>query len=467
VCPILEVAAEQKRVALQRQLEAEDDMSAYAFREGVGGAGGDEADEGQVGSEGEPKRGASLALTQTRIAGNIDLSVKRITELSKDTDAKVMAIMAEAETVFQNNEQGKAPFVDDLREKHALAKAHWAKLEENLIVQKTKVLKAEHFSTCMAAYRDAQATSKEMKHGAVKTLSACTSTFGRTKASMKRSIDSAARVDAGKKAKSSSPPTVASATFRNLATALEAVAGGTANCSNSAFETKAGSRPCKLEHTEGDICAEMLKHVYVRACKRESEKQVLQGHGTAYTVMADDAKSRAVLRRLRKGWDATCFSAQPTPVDKWSIQLWRPAVFASEPNQVYTGLPHYGCMNARVVLSGSQVLFGMKTQEIDGADLREKKNFMVQIGAELIAQRIAEKRAFIITAEPGVLVMLPSDILYTVATLESTVGLRWCVAGDDPECERVALSLESAMECFPELKQPARGYLQYLGFLRS
>ena len=84
-----------------------------------------------------------------------------------------------------------------------------------------------------------------------------------------------------------------------------------------------------------------------------------------------------------------------------------------------------------------------------------------------MAAKVVEKRAFLIKCVPGRLVMIPSDVLITTITVDTAVGLRWAVSGDAVEGDRVQQSLEQALDSFPELKQPARGYMQWLEYLRT
>jgi hypothetical protein len=391
-------------LATIRAFEGDDDMQANLKREATlaqapcddGGEGFDD----ELGQGRKISHNASLPLMKVRVGACVDVVAAKLEQVKKESEDKVAGIVRDSEQTFANNAAGKATFLEELVEKKARAFAFWDKELLRIQELRTRIDTAQTPSLVASLGKMGSEIAKTLRSGVVKEFTAAMSSYGRTKACMRRSSEAAMRVQGGNKrglsavAKANAVTATESPIYKSIMALTEAVQEESSNVAASYFETKAGARPCMLEDESADVVADLYKLAYIKSVRRQAQAQIDLGHGSSFQVLEHEAKSRAVLKRLRKSFNSQCFSTLAMQQRDWTITLWRPALFVSEAKHTWTGMTHFACINSRVLLEGLQYVYGMKTGDIEGVDMRDKKNCLMQMAAETMAAKVVEKRAF-------------------------------------------------------------------------
>ena len=73
-----------------------------------------------------------------------------------------------------------------------------------------------------------------------------------------------------------------------------------------------------------------------------------------------------------KCYDAQLFTKYQLPANQdWAEKVYRKEYFGNVQHHIQIAMPHFGCMEARMVLYGEGVVFGMALDDIPGATIRE------------------------------------------------------------------------------------------------
>ena len=178
---------------------------------------------------------------------------------------------------------------------------------------------------------------------------------------------------------------------------------------------------------------------------------------------------RKVDKLLRKNFDAALFSELLLPehsTNQWSEKVFAPQWFGHTGRYLTVGFAPFCLTEVRCVLSGSYVACGIPYETVPGSTLKEKRKhmFAAQYGElkEMVANggwmcKVGENEAIVI----------PSGFLVVQIALETTIGIRWGVSGDDEDCERVKFALNQLMDSFPELRNASAGNSPFLEFLTN
>eukprot|EP00969_Alexandrium_andersonii_P007884 343555-Alexandrium_andersonii.AAC.1 len=90
-------------------------------------------------------------------------------------------------------------------------------------------------------------------------------------------------------------------------------------------------------------------------------------------------------------------------------------------------MPPSRCLaECRLTLEGSELVLGVKTSAVQGADLREKISAVGSMPAEQLAS-LAKNHGFIAASQPGTLLAIDNQFICVTLVLGEApcVGLRW------------------------------------------
>ena len=124
-------------------------------------------------------------------------------------------------------------------------------------------------------------------------------------------------------------------------------------------------------------------------------------------------------------------------------------------------------MEGRLLLEGTEHIFGIKTDLVPGNSIREKKAFLYTMSSEFLNDALSSSQAFFYILLPGIMFTIPSDYMVCVASATNTKGVRWSLSADDNDSARVKKVLTAVLASFPELRGMDKGYQQFCDFLQD
>ena len=81
-------------------------------------------------------------------------------------------------------------------------------------------------------------------------------------------------------------------------------------------------------------------------------------------------------------------------------------------------------------------------------------------------QGLIDDGGFKVTHTDVDLLVVPSGYL-TIVAANTSRWIRWSIAGDEADRVRTETGLQSMLDSFPEVRQPASGYQQFRDFLAA
>ena len=126
---------------------------------------------------------------------------------------------------------------------------------------------------------------------------------------------------------------------------------------------------------------------------------------------------------------------------------------------------HMGAMEMRVLLSGSETLLGIPIDDVPGVDLKEKRTFLNGCPQHELKELLI-KKGWMATHTQDMAVLVPSGcLIMTIVNLSN--GMRWSVASDPSDMNRVRMTLAELIRSYRELVAASTDYSQFLQFLES
>ena len=123
-------------------------------------------------------------------------------------------------------------------------------------------------------------------------------------------------------------------------------------------------------------------------------------------------------------------------------------------------------MEARILLSGKQTVYGARINSL-GGEVRESNQRLLVTTADAFASSYSSQDVFVVALTPGSLLVVLSGFMTIVATVESCIGIRWSVGGDDADSNRVAATLTTVLLQFLEMRRETPGLSKFEEFLAS
>lgn len=163
---------------------------------------------------------------------------------------------------------------------------------------------------------------------------------------------------------------------------------------------------------------------------------------------------------------AALFANTTLPPSDWAGLVYSPYFFGFAANHVSVSMSHMCCMEARMVLHGSEYVAGIPYVAVDGATLKEKRKALLTMPTDTLRNLIQNSGGFAFLHDSTKLAVLPTGMIMIYASSGCT-GIRWSLAGDEADTNRVQLHLKHVIEAFPEMATPSTGYSQWQAWLAS
>ena len=120
---------------------------------------------------------------------------------------------------------------------------------------------------------------------------------------------------------------------------------------------------------------------------------------------------------------------------------------------------HYATSEARLLLSGHELLIGWKFEQLQGSNFGQKLTWLNSLTVEK-ALELASRIGFVKHhATLGQLVVVPAGFMLASITVGDAAFLRWCLSvpagsadAQKRECAQIFANLGSLVEAFPSLK---------------
>ena len=441
-----EVMTRVKDDAIRANLAAQDEMEAALICPSSNGGGG-----------GERGR-SSIALHRLKLMGVIDVNLQKVPE--KAESAVGLFEQARKEIEPLGDDSVVSELGEELTIAMALAKDHWDKVKKTMVSQRAQAEKAatvDELNDVKIAHKE---TLKGLTGGASKDFFAKVKIARATVEKIKREV---AASTANPSASASQPAIITTILALSDEMGLPSI-----GATGSLFEAKAGLKPSTLspKAIAGDVVALTQAVPYFKHSLKLLAANVKQNQWGCVDL-ADKAKFKKVEKALQKAYDPQLFStlALPAPnVHPWASKIFTPQTFGASPNFVSVGVPHMAMMDARMLTSGSEYALGFKYENVPGSTFKEKRVYLLSCPAESLSGLIAAD-GWAVFHDTSKILLVPTGFIVMYATVSGTEGIRWSVASDSGDLERVKQMLVLFMEGFPQMKQPSLGYQPFHQFL--
>ena len=239
------------------------------------------------------------------------------------------------------------------------------------------------------------------------------------------------------------------------------------NICNSKFEAKAGIRASFLEFFAPEsrkciIDAPVVKKASGRVAK------ALKGNLEACSdeLIAGKGVLRAFDEKVGMGLGAELRSKRSLPAGEWARKVFAFFLYGGSYGATEVAWAPYGMMQAQLVISGTMVIIGLKTDTLPGHTYEEKRNAVSRMTMQNIKDHI-DQGGFFCRFEQGVEattgntgILIPTGFLILTASRDARV-LRWSLTSDEADTARVRDTLRNCVQSFPEFRTPEAGYMQF------
>ena len=438
-----------KEDARAMKLAAEDNLAAASIRREPAEA---------AAAPSEPRDKSMFNISKIKLFSTIDLNLEKFPEalqkaLEKkdEMDAKLQEIKSKTPSAASQVED----ILKDVVVKYSKNKTHLEELKEEVSCTKTLVSSATNADELKEARKAATESMKRFTRGDAKEFAAVVRTVHAFYEKELRSAASAA-VPIGTKA-----PIVLTLEQYIIDEKLVIGAFG------SVFEAKAGVRGTLIAPASGeDPVSVIAAQPWFKSAKRVLENH-LKNNSWGVADVDDVKKVKKTEKSLLKSFDPSVFSklALPSPsTHPWAAKVYGMQAFGSQAGFTHVGVPHMGCIEARLLVSGRELVLGVEVSRVPGASMREKRAFMHSAPLGVLKDLVT-KYGFALLHDCTHLAVIPSGFLVLGCAFEKSFGVRWSVSADGPDTNRVKAILADLLENFPELKQPSTGYSSFLNYL--
>ena len=440
---------------LTARLEANDAMAAQAY-----------AEDGMV------DKGRKKSVTQMRVSvqNSVNTVLGRIDRATEQVDLSYKGALEQFGKVQVEETGAKEILAEakaELDKTKAAIIAHAAGAKERVKSLRGDLAQAENVDALELVKNGAQdEISSLLKHETMKAYNFTVCTFRRNMMAAKRTdaLDAgAARARA--RGEEQEPPLF----FVTIGTVLKNLKDTT---SSSLFEAKAGIRAalfdvdaslkvgtkrglalddmavCKKIKTSLDKALKTQEHVMDRMDPTTAKKL-----DKMLSVVLPD---KALLQQYAVNLDAA-----------WSQDFTRKRFFAMKAPFFHVGFPAYGASEVRVVLSGSLVYCGVKTEAVPGDTLKKQRELLYN-ASRVELEELIKKDGWIAEVGAGQGILVPTGfITMMLCPSVCTFGLSWHSYADQQDKLRAMRQLSQLTDEYSECRTPQTGYMQLLDFFRA
>ena len=124
---------------------------------------------------------------------------------------------------------------------------------------------------------------------------------------------------------------------------------------------------------------------------------------------------------------------------------------ASKGNEVLAN-PHFGLIDVRLTLEGSETIFGVTHEVLTGENPKEKHSTMCHMRAGEFL-KLVEKSGIVFQSKPKVSVILPPGFAIVILNMNDrdVHGLRWEVTGSQQIMKGTVAFLDELVATYPSL----------------
>ena len=353
--------------------------------------------------------------------------------------------------------------VQDLTESHNEARVHLEASQsrlkelENLFRSAT----AENFNELQADLGNQQ---KEMTKGAYKSFRAKASKLSQTITKLERGMK------VQNEGRKEGEDVVRAPAGHPLFAIMQNIAnekGEEAKVAGSLFEAKGGMRAALVPPKRGqDPATELQKNAYIKSGLKQLGTVIATSSKWAVWSMRETPKRKKVERILTRAFEPDLFCKLVLPRGiAWADAVFDPQLYATRSQHISVGLTPFAVMEARLLLSGKEMVCGIPIEKVPGETIKDKRQSLFRSTIDNIKMLIAQG-VFFVTYESMRVCTIPTGFFIITAS-DSAQGIRWGMSSDEADSQRVALHLKALLSSFPELKNASTGHGQFLEYLQA
>jgi hypothetical protein len=241
--------------------------------------------------------------------------------------------------------------------------------------------------------------------------------------------------------------------------------GEEAKAAGSLFEAKGGMRAALVPPKRGqDPATELQKNAYIKSGLKQLGTVVATSSKWAVWSMREAPKRKKVEKILTKAFEPDLFCKLVLPKDiEWANTVFDPQLYATRSQHVSVGLTPFAVMEARLLLSGKEMVCGIPIEKVPGDTIKDKRQSLFRSTIDNIKMLIAQG-GFFVAYESMRVCTIPTGFFIITAS-DSAQGIRWGMSSDEADSQRAALHLKALLSSFPELKNASTGHSQFLEYL--
>ena len=465
-----DVQGRLRRDMLAKQLEAEDAAAATLFKEQQ-----DASTEG--GGAGDVFKGKSFGVEHIKTSNFFKLMQQKVEDVKlnvekafNEIDGKLNATGApRGEDVDSGggdaNADGNGGFEklrQELSEAKIAALRDVVAVKEKMEVAGKKLQDAKTFSQLQDIKKEVMTIEKSVRK--IESLQ----NFKKVVRQVRKFFSTASRKQSLAANEDAAVPDVLLAS--DLHTKMESVHGVVKdhNVSSSLFEAKAGLRVATISLTSlnDSMRQALLACAPIKKAFKELGNQ-LKSEETAVKSFGDNAlvKIEKLLKKFLSAHDGI-FTKVCIPKElEWGTKVYPVQAHAQRYGTCTASVLHFGAMESRLLLQGSQLIGGIPFEKVPGETLKDKRSYVFSCDQKSLQDLFQDGGWLLKLAEASVAV-IPSGFLI-VCSSTGTVGLRWSCCGDVADTARVIDTLSALLAAYPEMRSSRIGYAEFLDYIRG
>jgi len=451
-------------VAQRRATEAAEAMEAGAFTKQ------DEDEEGGHDQVATGVQRTKLEGVQKIVQSELEDLRAKMQKESIDLQAAIMQFFKDDAEASERLEKGPGLMTDELDAALDFAKKYLcATMEPRIAAWKQECGKAKSGRQLVSLGKEAVEIKKDFKADRVK---AYFSLVGSTKKFL--STERKKQTTLAKRAKDGTPTTTVAppaaptvAVLIAMIDRLKESGGIEGYCSKSIFEARAGIKACKLQPLgRATPDQDIMKANYVKRALKgtKSHMQVSGSTSSHHVFMQASPDGKKINKVLNKAIDGNARTKMVLPDQDHFNKVFSPDLLVETQNSVLIMPTNYCMTEARLIFEEGSIVMGTPWGMLKGHTAEEKRVAYLQMTVD-DAIALLEHGSWVVKAEVGDVLVIPSGHLIVSASPTGCTYLRWCVGGDNVDCSRAREMLSHMMVAFPELKAAQHGYLQLHEFL--
>lgn len=441
------MTARIKESTLKATLEADDLMSAALIGPSIGKGGS------------RPEKTSGVALDRVKLTGSINMHRQKAAEAKEKASEKRVALKKEIQDMIdKDSDVGSSAtrLADDIDNAFKRAKAHIEDTDERLAEMLPEIEAATTDDRIKGLRDEISIAAKRLGGYSVRE-------WNNKERQVRQWIDKGKRDSATATAKPVSSVGAADPFYTSMI-AVKTTFKGSHN-TGSLFEAKAGVRASAvMPKADTDPVGAIVALPMTKTARKTISSHLLNGNWCIFPL-ADEAKVKKYKKILGKAFDAAMFSQLPVPASlEWAQKVFQTQFVGMQQHFAHVGVPHFALMEARVVLEGSETVFGIPIDDCPGDDIRGKRNWLMQSSSTDVSA-VVEKSGWCITHDQTAAVVIPSGCICIIVSEAETTVMRWSMSSDEACTNRAKFTIINLLRSFKELANPSTGYQAFANYL--